>query len=356
MRKMLTSVLVVLLAVPCLFAAYPDEYPIYLQYLRFTKDEIRGLKDGGMVTHTIRDRLPGEYGSVAAFVSNVPVYYFRDYYEHIESFKTLFQFQQVGIFKQQPDFQDVKALQLDDQELQDFLSCTEHHCGMKLSAAEIASIPKDAVLSSDRAREDVADAYRRILLERLLAYQKEGLSAMQPYVDGETEVNPGDVLRDHLLKFQQVDAYFPRVEKYILEYPQFRNKSIREFFYWAKEYWGNKPVISLRHVFSLKIGEDYVIANKLVYSDHYVVSSLAMIHLVNYADKGVPRTLVVFQQRSLTDLEGSLVDALGRNILRSNLEKRVADGFKGVGKTMEERYLQSAYYSFPYALLPRDQR
>src|SRR5438874_954529 len=62
------------------FAAYPFEYPIYLGLLGFSKGEISELKNGGMITHSIINKSPGEYGIVAARVFNVPVYYFKEYY------------------------------------------------------------------------------------------------------------------------------------------------------------------------------------------------------------------------------------------------------------------------------------
>jgi hypothetical protein len=70
-----------------LYAAYPDEYPIYLGTLGFSKTEITHLQDGGLISHSLYDRLPGEYGIVSAIVQNVPVYYFRDYYQYIETSK-----------------------------------------------------------------------------------------------------------------------------------------------------------------------------------------------------------------------------------------------------------------------------
>jgi hypothetical protein len=106
----------------------------------------------------------------------------------------------------------------------------------------------------------------------------------------------------------------------------------------------------------IPVGEDFLIVNKLIYSNHYFLSSLGMIHLINYANKTIPRTLLVFDQRSLTDLKGDPVKALGRNILRSNLEKKVAYGFETTTKEIELRYTSRWYGNFPFGLLPRDQR
>src|SRR5262245_3281481 len=120
-----------------LYAAYPREYPVYLGLLGFQKSEIEGLRGGGTVTHSIFDKAPGEFGISAARVFNVPVYYFRDYYNYIENYKTLFHFESVGRFGQTPSMQDLRPLRFTDGELNELLACKAKACGLKLSATEI---------------------------------------------------------------------------------------------------------------------------------------------------------------------------------------------------------------------------
>ena len=118
---------------------------------------------------------------------------------------------------------------------------------------------------------------------------------------------------------------------------------------------GNKPVISLRHVVTRRIGEDYMLVNHVIYSNHYYLSSIAVMHLIHYSDAISPWTLFVLNQRTLTDLAGP-GEGFGRNILRSNLERAVNHEFKEVGKEMEARYKSRSYANFPFGLYPRDQR
>ncbi|PWT94260.1 MAG: hypothetical protein C5B54_00270 [Acidobacteria bacterium] len=356
MRKMLTLTLIGAIIAPLLFAAYPDEYPLYLRLMGFSKEEIRDLEDGGMVQHTLKDKLPGEYGTIVGVVSNVPVYYYRDYYRYIENFKSLFEFQQIGKFGSKPDLQDLKALRFTDKELEEFLTCQQGNCEIKLSADEIAMIPKNPDMKTDAGKERISDVYRQIILNRLLAYQGQGMKGLKDYVDGPTPYNLNDILQNHMLKFSELDAYFPIIKKYILEYPTYKNKRIEEFFFWSKEFLGNKPVIGLRHVFTERIGEDYIIVTKLIYANHYMLSSIAITHLLDYVDKGVPRTLLAVEQRTLTDLRGDPWEAFGRSIMRSNQTKRIAMEYKAARSEMELRYLGREYTSFPYGLLPRDQR
>lgn len=337
-----------------LYAAYPKEYPVYLGLLGFRKSEIEGLRDGGTVTHSIYAKAPGEFGISAARVFNVPVYYFRDYYSYIENYKSLFHFESIGRFSAAPSLHDLRPLRFTDGELNDLLTCKAKACGLKLSAAEIETIPAKSELKTEAEREEVSDAYRRILLARLISYQQKGLSGLAPYEDGSNVYNPKQIGDEHLLKFDHLDAYFPGIVRYLNDYPQFKDSRIEEFFYWSRENLGNKPVISIRHVVTRRIGEDYIVVNRAIYCNHYYLSSVAVMHLINYADAISPWTLFVFEQRTLTDLHGPL-EGIGRNILRTNLEKMVSAEFKAVGKEMEERYKSRSYRNFPFGLLPRDQ-
>jgi hypothetical protein len=357
MRRTAFLVLVIVSSAAILFAAYPNEYPVYLRMLGFSKNDIHSLRGGGVLTRMVRDKMPGEYGVIAATVSDVPVYYYRDYHRKAEYFKSLRNFHQVGEFQSPPTLLDLKPLRFDDCDLDDFLGCKLQDCGLKLSAEEIAEIPENAKIRTEEDREKVSDLYRQILLSRLEAYQNGGVDALSSYQDGKKEYHLGEIFRNHLLKFPHLDAYFPVAEKYLLDYPRFKNRRVPEFFFWSKEYMGDKPIISLYHVLSFKVGEDQLMMVRLVYANHYLLSSLAVTHLINYADNGPVRTLLVYEQRTLTDLRGNPFDAIARNILRSNLEKRAVTGFTLVGKTMAERYRnRSQYPDFPYGLSNRDQQ
>lgn len=357
MKKLITIfILCCAMISPILYAAYPNEFPIYLGELGFIKSDITQIQNGNLISNSLYDRLPGEYGIVAALVQNAPNYFFRDYYQYIESFKDLTAFVPVGKFSNPPVLQDLMALQLTGSELQELVSCQVGKCGMKLSSTEIGAIPRDVDLQTDEGRTIIANAYRKILLNRLLTYQKGGTAALPSYDDGPEPQNPMEILQQHIYKFPYLSGYFPLVEKVILEYPRYREKGMKEFFYWSKEKLGNKPVAGIHHVFIQSVGEDYVIVNKLVYSDHYFLSSIGILHLINYANKTIPRTLLVYDLRTLTDLAGDPGKALGRNILRANLEKAIATEFQAINKAVEQRYISPWYQNFPFGLLPRDQR
>jgi hypothetical protein len=354
MKRMCVIAFLFVLAISSLlFAAYTDEYPIYLRMLGFSKDEVNYLQNGRMVTHSIENRAPGEFGIIVGQVYNIPVYFFRDFLRYAENYGSLLNFEQIGKFKKNPDLQDLRSLRLSESELKDLLDCRSGSCNLSLTQEEIKHIPEKPVLTNSEGIEAFTDVYRRILLTRLMAYRQRGIRSFSG--DGEEgTVTSRKLVEDHLYRFPHVQAYFPHVQQYIFEYPKSTEQHPDEFFYWTKETLGSKPIINIRHVFSQRVGEDYVQVSLLVYSSHSYLSSISITHLINYTDTQTPRTLVVTEQRTLTNLHGNIVKALGRNVLRSNLEKRVSAWVGYVGKVMENRYLENS--QFPYGLVARDQR
>jgi len=314
------SGILILLAATAVFAAYPDEYPLYLRMLGFTKSEIHDLQYGDTVFHPLKQARPGEYGVSAARVFDVPGYFIRDYYSYIENFRSLQNFQMVGKFGDPPNLQDLGPLFLDEVELNELTACKQQ-CGLNLTNEEIAGMRTDVNLQQ---------YFRNIMLNRLIAYKTKS-----------------DHSKNYLEDFDHLHAYFPDVLEYLAKYPASRNVHVPEFFFWMKEKIGGKQVIEIRHVYSERIGDDFVVVNNLVYSNHILMESASVLHLISYVDRGFPRTLLVYYGRNYVDPETG--KAAGQ-------DKRIFAAFEVAGKELEKRYLSSAFPHFPYGLITTDQR
>jgi hypothetical protein len=251
---------------------------------------------------------------------NIPAYFIRDYYSYVENFRNLRNFHAIGKFKPVPDLQDLAPLTFTPAELQELAACAQN-CSLNLTDEEIAGI---------QASTDLENLYRNILLERLLNYRKNG---------GRTQM--------YLQDFAHLKAYFPLVLRYSAGYPSTLDKRIPDHYYWVKERWGKKNVIQLRHVFSQRVNEDFVIVDQLVYSNHSLMASAFVLHLIHYRDGGHPRTLLVYHGRHYIDPETSNP---------SGLDRRIFTAFRAAGEELEKRYVSRHYPGFPYGLVATDQR
>ncbi len=334
--------LIIISAASALYAAYPDEYPIFLRLLGFSKNDIRHLNDGGLIKRPIHNALPGESGIIAAQVSNIPSYYFRDYFRYVENFSSLKRFGDTGQFSDPPTLQDLKPLLFSETELQDFLICRTGTCELRLTPEEIQTIPAEADLETDSGRETVSNSYRELLLKRIAEYRHGG-----------TDPHSAELLRAQVLRFAELPSYFPDAQEYLLQYPKQKLSRIDDLFYWTRESVGKKPVLSIHHVFSQRVGDDFILLNYDLYSNYYFDSSIGVIHLLNYADRNRPATLILYEQRTLAR---ATTKGAGRNKIGRSLEDRWTSRLKTVSKTLETRYRSREYLGFPYRLLPRDQR
>ncbi len=285
---------------------------------------------------------------------NVPVYYFRDYYRYIENYRKPVPVRerwQVPLAGGHPGPEAASAYQ---GELDDFLSCKVKDCEMKLSADEIAMIPQQPDMKTDAGREDVADAYRKILMGRLSAYQVKGWRASASTMRGQSSTDLKEIADAHLLKFDHLEGYFPGVTRYLNEYPAYKDRRIDEFFYWSREHLGNKPVIAIRHVITRRIGEDYLVVSRLIYSSHYYLFFRGRDAPAQLRRRITPWTLFVFEQRTLTDRTGSKASA--GIFFAATWRRPSPPSSRPWERKMETRYKSRSYTNFPFGLLPRDQR
>jgi hypothetical protein len=318
MKKLCIFVVSCVLA-SALYATYPEEYPIFLRLLGFSKEQIEDLQYGRPIQRSLKERNPGEFGISAASVLDVPGYFVRDYYGYIENFRNLREFRAVGKFHEQPEMQDLAPLTFSPEELQAFADCRSN-CSLNLTEEERTSISQTS---------NVEELYRTILLNRVRNYMLKG--------------SPDSYLKD----FPHLAAYFPNILEYVSTYPARKDRRIPDFFYWTKEQIGGKEVIQIRHVFSQRVYDDYVLVDHLVYSNQALIASAFVLHLIRYVDGGHPRTLIVYHGRNSVD------STTGR---APGADKKIFAAFRRAGEELEERYINRAYHGFPYALLPGDQR
>jgi hypothetical protein len=341
MRRRNALLFVFLLFASALFAVYPGEYPLYLRLLGFTKEEIRNLRDGGTVSHSIQDAGRGEYGITAAHVINVPPYFLKDYYSAIENYVTLRNFRDVGKFSPNPRAQDLLSLRFSDEELRSFAQCRQLTCDLHLSSEEMARIPANVDFKSENQRQQISELIRSILLARLVHYQKDG---------------PGEDVRSQAGRFPELAPYFVRAQEYLLNYPATRTSESSDFYYWLRESPGRHPTITLHHVFIQPVDEDFVLLDTTFYSTRYFRAGMVVIHYVKYADRGSPATLVVYEERATTDLTAMPFQSFVRNFYSLSLHRQLVSRLKREAKSVENRYRAPAYATFPYRLFTGDQR
>jgi len=221
----------------------------------------------------------------------------------------------VARFSSPPTLEDLAALTLSKEDLEQLRECQPGDCGLKLADAEIRRI--QAALASGGVEHSTAErAFREILLERVRAYLDGGLEALPPYHDKSRPMHAA--------------AAFGRLierSKYLDRVPQFkaslgapaRNAATVSYVYWSIEDFGRKPVIRVTHVVIVRPETaglpDVLVGSTQIYASHYIDAALAVTTLERGAED------IAF----LGYLYRARVDVLGNALARSLVQGRIED-------------------------------
>ena len=151
-------------AAPASNVAVDDVRSYVKTSLNVTDADLARVDREHVVTRTLPANDPREIGTLG--VVRLPIEP-REYVERIADitrFKKDEAVLQIGVFGRTPALQDVASLTLDDADIRNLRDCQVGHCGLRLSADAIATVPGDRLAAAGRfaARErpDAADARR----------------------------------------------------------------------------------------------------------------------------------------------------------------------------------------------------
>jgi len=188
---------------------------------------------------------------------------------------------------------------------------------LNLSSAEIRSLQALKGKPSSALDEEV----RRQILKRYQDYRSSGLDGIPPYDRGREKRSGSADLRSATEAASPVKAQVPDFYATLLDYPKKPGPGLEEAFHWARYKAHGEPVFILTHVFTLKEGDAYGIAQRQFYvsGGYNVEQAIAAFFPV------AGGTLVVYVNRTSTDqvegLGGGTKRAVGKKLLASQLEQ-----------------------------------
>jgi len=201
----------------------------------------------------------------------------------VEQFKTLEGFRtsqfvlQIEKFGQIPRLSDLDTLTMEPADLESLKTCRVGDCEVQLSADDIKRITQVDWKSPDAARE-AASVYRAILFDHLVRYRAAGASGLLHYQDRQPGVSLADETQSLLDARPSLLDSAPALRDLIRMYPTGTDAQTQEFFYWVKEAFGFKPVVSVNHT---RVHTDattgrVTIVTAQIYASHYMEGSLSI--------------------------------------------------------------------------------
>jgi hypothetical protein len=264
----------------------------------------------------------------------------------VEAYKTLDVFRQnqymlaVGLFGTSPGVKDLEGLTIDDKELYALMQAKSGDSDIKMSEQEIARI-RAVVGKGERLtpqlKARLAAEYKKMLVERVNAYNATGQKSMGVFADKDKPVDAYDAIASLAGEQKVSNTHCPHLFSELESYPQGATADSESLIYWAKQKYGDlKPIINIVHVLIHRDGDRVFIASKQIYSSHYTEAGLSVAELIPYKDSlGHPRTVIAYTIRLQVDMLGGTLGFMKKRMAQPRMLGSLKESINGLRMNME---------------------
>jgi hypothetical protein len=260
----------------------------FSQNIGLSHDEIGELNEGKPVVRALPPRAPEEvflFGAVLIEAS--PDRYFK-YARDLDGRRRIPGYLGVGRISSPPRLADWGDFTLDTDDVQELKKCKPGDCQIQMPATPIQDIQQRFDWTTPSANDRINQLLRESASERLLAYQRQGSTALGAYHDKRDPVDVAGQFAYMLSYLGALPARLPEFYRYLLDYPNARPANVENEFYWAKVKFGLKPTLRVVHVLTLRgVRADpvaYAVAEKQLYASHYFETALDLTFCVRASD------------------------------------------------------------------------
>jgi hypothetical protein len=197
-----------------------------------------------------------------------------------------------------------------------------------LSSAEIETLRALKGAAGSPARgggaDMVADAYRRLLRQRVQAYQQGGLAAIAPYARSDGAVtDPGAELRGAASDADRLARYGTELREALLRYPAPQSLQMTSRYYWIKRRVQRRPHLSLLHQIAVTGRDPSIVVERYFYVGHSYNAAEIITGAHGYQDGTVVFTTSRFSTDEVLGVGNQLKRSVGRAQLRDEMRKRL---------------------------------
>jgi hypothetical protein len=327
-----TSVLLVMIAAAALpgFSQSNSDLQAFFRHdIGLSDDQITAIGSGQPVTKTLASRTPAEvflFGAV--YIHAAPESYVK-FAHNFDRLRKLPNYLALGVFTNPPQLSDLKGFSFESDDINALKDCKPGDCQIQMPTSSIEELHRSVDLSGPDAEEQVDQLLQKTVLERLVAYQRQGNQVLGVYNDKRNPTEVPEQFKYMLSYSKALPKYLPDFYGYVLAYPNGKPTNVEDTFYWAKVKFGLKPTLRVVQVLTMRGNPAdqvaYAIAEKQLYSSHYFETALDLSFCIRGTDDtNRPGFYLVMamgsEQAGLTGPKGSIVRkvAVGRSV--SNLQ------------------------------------
>jgi hypothetical protein len=329
----LLLVLILGAVAPCLSQTNPNLRTYFKDYIGLSDDQIAAIRSGQAVSKNLHSRKADEifvFGAV--YIHSTPESYLK-FSRDFDRLRKLPGYLAIAEFSNPPQLSDLKDFTFDSEDIKELKNCKPGDCKIQMPASSIEELHQSVDLTAPSAEEQVDQLLQKTVLQRLLAYQREGNQSLGVYND---KKNPAEVPEQfkYMLSYSKaLPKYLPDFYNYLLTYPNGRPANVEDTFYWSKVKFGLKPTLRVVHVLTLrgKTADEpaFTIAEKQLYSSHYFETALDLTFCApETTDPQQPGFYLIMtmgsEQAGLTGFKGSIVRKVAVDRSASSLQKSLA--------------------------------
>ena len=209
-----------------------------------------------------------------------------------------------GRISNPPRIEDFKTLTLSVGDLQAMRACEPGDCRIKLSGAEMGQLRRAIEAAGKNWRTAALEAYREVLVARATAYLAHGQAGLPSNEDHRRPVTPAAEFAKLLATPERATAAPLGLDEYVRQFPAHRDGVESLLFWWKSAASGAREVVTMTHIAVVRQpgSNDVVVAEALVYANHYIDASFAYFVLT-----GTPpdRHLAYFRRTRVDALRGA---------------------------------------------------
>ena len=295
-------------------------YSILRSQLELSNAELSALTQGRPVVKTLPATMNREMTTAGAVrIRSDAMWRFVNQFKTLEGFKTSQFVLQLQKFSDPPQLSNLDSLTVDKDDIESLRACRVGACDVQLAADDISRLMTDVNWRSPTAAQDAAALYKAILFAHLTKYRTGGTDQLVHYQDRETAVRLAAETTALLDAKPSLLDHAPGLQDQIRRYPEGAAASVEDFFYWSKEVFGFKPVISMNHVrvyTDLRTGNVMVVTTQ-IYASHYLDGSVAVSSLMPDRGEGnEPAFYWLYMNRTRVGRLAGLLGSISRPIVQ----------------------------------------
>jgi hypothetical protein len=254
------------------------------RHLELTENDVDILRRGQPVTRTFGSGERREVTVGGAIRIEATIEAFLERFRRVEKFRESEMVRQIARFGEPPAEGDLAGLTVDLEDVESLRQCRPGACKVRLPAGVIVRFNREVDWAAADPGPQVSSLFRSVLWDLLRAYRAGGNASLAVYDDHEDPLYLSKETDELVAASAPLLSDAPEFTEFLARYPAASTPDVESFFYWSKDEFGFKPVISLTHVGIVRPAPDRpdaIIASKQIYANHYFDGSLAITRLLD---------------------------------------------------------------------------